>query len=432
MIGPYRIVEQIGRGGMATVYKAHQAALARYVAIKVLPEFLASEQGFRERFQQEAVAVAKLRHPNILAVYDYGEAEGVTYIVNEFVDGGELSDQLGKALPVDYATAILRQVAAALDYAHARGVLHRDIKPSNILLSRDGAPIVADFGLAKMLERSGPGLTQSGMIVGTPEYMSPEQCEGKPLDGQADLYSLAVVAYQMLTGQLPFTAATPAAVIMAQIHNQLPPPRAINPDLSSAVEMVLLKGLAKEPKERYRSAVAMVRSLEDAPREPSPPPGAVASPVPPPSSQPSFTPQAPISYPPTPLVTPLPTPGPMPGPWTQGVAGLPPRTAAETPIWVSVLLGAGGGVFLLVAAVFLAVGFAGDPSEQLGGVIVGVPMAALGLLQVGAVVGLLRAQEWGRGLAYVAGAALTLSVVGALVGIPVLIGVWRSRGASGI
>jgi len=137
-IGPYRIVERLGKGGMATVYKAHQAALARYVAIKVLPEFLAEEPGFVERFQQEAVAVAKLRHPNILAVFDYGNQENVAYIVNEFIDGGTLGDQVGKPLPVDYVAESLRPVALALDYAHARGILHRDIKPSNILMSHVG------------------------------------------------------------------------------------------------------------------------------------------------------------------------------------------------------------------------------------------------------------------------------------------------------
>src|SRR5579859_98980 len=222
VIGPYRVVEQVGRGGMATVYKAHQAALARFVAIKVLPEFLATEEGFKERFQQEAQAVAKLRHPNILAVFDYGDFEGTAYIVNEFVNGGTLGDQLGSPLPMDYVANSLLPIASALDYAHSRSILHRDIKPTNILMTMDGTPVLGDFGLAKMMERSGPGLTQSGMIVGTPEYMSPEQCSGEKIGPAADIYSLGVVAYQMLTGQLPFTAATPAAVINAQLHNELP------------------------------------------------------------------------------------------------------------------------------------------------------------------------------------------------------------------
>ncbi|HEY8641429.1 MAG TPA: serine/threonine-protein kinase, partial [Candidatus Dormibacteraeota bacterium] len=231
-LGPYRIVGEAGRGGMASVYKAHQAALARYVAIKVLPDFFATEPGFLERFQQEAVAVAQLRHPNILAIFDYGDTDGVTYIVTEFVDGGTLAEQMGKPLPVEYAVEILNPIAGALDYAHRRGVLHRDIKPSNVLLQHDGTPVLSDFGLAKMMMSANKRITQSGMIVGTPEYMSPEQCAGEDLTPATDQYSLAVIAYEALTGRVPFTAATPVAVLMAQMQNALPPPRTINPELS--------------------------------------------------------------------------------------------------------------------------------------------------------------------------------------------------------
>lgn len=260
-LGPYRIIEQVGRGGMATVYKAFQASLKRFVAIKVLPEFLAAEQGFRSRFEQEAVAVASLRHPNILTVFDHGEQDGIAYIVTEFVDGGTLADQVGKPLPIDYATQILGPIASAVDYAHARRVLHRDLKPSNILIARDGTPILSDFGLALMMTTSQARLTQSGTILGTPEYMSPEQCEGEVMTAAADIYSLGVVAYEMLTGRVPFSAATPAAVLIAQIQNQLPPPRQINPALSPAIEGALLKALAKNPSERFRTARDFVRAL---------------------------------------------------------------------------------------------------------------------------------------------------------------------------
>ena len=249
-LGPYRIVEQIGRGGMATVYKAYQPSLARHVAIKVLPAFFTEDPGFRERFQQEAIAVAKLRHPNILQVFDYGAQDGVTYIVGEFIDGGTLADQVGSPLPLDYTVKILTPIANALDYAHARGVLHRDVKPSNILLSRDSTPILSDFGLAKMIG-SQPRLTVSGATVGTPEYMAPEQGEGAVIGPAADQYALGVVAYEMLTGRVPFTAETPLAVLISHMHKPLPLPRSINPALSESVESTLLKALAKVPGDRF-------------------------------------------------------------------------------------------------------------------------------------------------------------------------------------
>ena len=179
MIGAYRILEQVGRGGMATVYKAYQPALARNVAIKVLPSYLADDEVFRERFRAEAVTIARLRHPNILAVFDFGSQGGVNYIVTEFVDGGTLADQLASPLPAEYVARMLAPVASALDYAHARDVIHRDVKPSNILIARDGTPVVADFGLARMLMGSLPRLTQTGSLVGTPEYMAPEQAGGE-------------------------------------------------------------------------------------------------------------------------------------------------------------------------------------------------------------------------------------------------------------
>jgi serine/threonine protein kinase len=260
-LGPYRIVEQVGRGGMATVYKGFQPSLHRFVAIKVLPEFLAADPTFRTRFEQEAVAIARLRHPNILTVYDHGEEDGVAYIVTEFIEGGTLADQLGKSLPADYVAQVLGPIASALDYAHARGVVHRDLKPTNILLASDGTPILGDFGLALMMTASQQRLTQSGTILGTPEYMSPEQCEGADVTPSADIYALGVIAYEMLTGRVPFSASTPAAVLVAQIKNVLPSPRQLNPELSSAVELALLKALAKAPADRFRTAGGFVREL---------------------------------------------------------------------------------------------------------------------------------------------------------------------------
>ena len=276
-LGPYRIVEQVGRGGMATVYKAFQPSLKRFVAIKVLPDFLASDPGFRARFENEAVAVASLRHPNILTVYDHRELDGVTFIVTEFVEGGTLADQLGKPLSVDYLIQVLGPIASALDYAHARGVLHRDLKPSNILIASDGTPILSDFGLALMMTTSAVRLTESGTILGTPEYMSPEQCEGEVMSGAADIYSLGVVAYEMLTGRVPFSAATPAAVLIAQIQNKLPPPRQINPNLPSAAETALMKALAKSPADRFHTAAEFVRAVAAEPLQSAATPVLVAA-----------------------------------------------------------------------------------------------------------------------------------------------------------
>ncbi len=435
MIGPYRVVEQVGRGGMATVYKAHHAALARYVAIKVLPEFLAGEEGFKERFQQEAVAVAKLRHPNILAVFDYGNADGTAYIVNEFVDGGTLSDQLGSPLPVDYVVSTLKPIASALDYAHARGILHRDIKPSNILMNMEGTPVLGDFGLAKMMER-GAGLTQAGMIVGTPEYMSPEQCSGEGVASAADIYSLGVVAYQMLTGQLPFMAATPAAVINAQLHNQLPPPRSINPDLSPEVEGVLLKALAKAPKDRYRTAAGMVKALQDAgvsatasehppaaPLPPSPEPTMVMGAPPPPSAAPQ-----PTTPPPPPAMTPAPGIPPTsqpPGQWVaqaQNVGGRP-----STPAWVTVVLGIG----IVLAVVWMFGSFFGIRTAEPGTRVVlafwGVVSLAVVALGVVGMIGILRRTTWARPVTWVTAILMLVTCAGLLTGIPLLVGLGMSR-----
>lgn len=263
-LGQYRIVEQAGRGGMAMVYKAFQASLSRYVALKVLPEFFAEEPGFRERFQREAVAVAALRHPNILTIFDYGEENGLHYIVTEFVDGGTLRDQLDQPLPPDYTARMLGPVASALDYAHARGTIHRDVKPANILLARDGTPILSDFGLASMMG-SLPRLTVTGTAMGTPEYMAPEQAGGEAAGPASDLYALAVIAYEMITGRVPFTADTPLAVLMAHLHKPLPLPGAVHPAVPADVEAVLLKGLAKSAADRYPSASAFVAALAQPP-----------------------------------------------------------------------------------------------------------------------------------------------------------------------
>jgi putative two-component system response regulator len=270
-LGSYRVMEQIGRGGMATVHRAYHPALDRFVAIKVLPDFFADDPSYRERFQQEARSVARLKHPNILEVFDFGYENGVGYLVMELVEGGTLADRVGKPMDLREVIHVLEPIASALDHAHAMGVLHRDLKPSNILLHKDGTPVLADFGLARMAGAM-HRLTGSGTVMGTPEYMSPEQAADEPIGPQTDRYSLAVVAYEMLTGRVPFMADTPAAVLLSHVTKAMPATRELRGELSAHVEEVLRRGLAKVPEDRFPSAAAFVAGLNPA-AWPSRPPG---------------------------------------------------------------------------------------------------------------------------------------------------------------
>ena len=212
-IGPYEIRETIGQGGMAAVYKAHQPSLDRVVALKVISAHLASETEFMERFRQEALASARLTHPNIVIVHDFGEDGGVPYLVMEYVEGTTLSELLDDALSPERAQNLVDQIAAGLDYAHSRGVVHRDIKPQNVLVTPEGRVVLADFGLARIME-SAKRLTMTGGIVGTPEYMSPEQAAGRPTDQRTDIYALGVILFEMIVGSRPYTAETPLGVLM--------------------------------------------------------------------------------------------------------------------------------------------------------------------------------------------------------------------------
>ena len=262
-VGGYRIISQIGRGGMATVFKAYQASLDRYVAVNVMPPYYAEQDDtFLKRFRQEAKAIASLRHPNILIVIDYGEEDETTYIVMEFVEAGTLTEIMGKPMAPDQILGLTDQVAGALHYAHEQGVVHRDIKPSNILLPKPDWPLLTDFGLAKIV--GGSQLTQSGTVAGTPAYMSPEQGRGEKVDSRSDIYSLGIVLYEMATGVVPFRAETPMAVVVKHIIDPLPLPRDKNPELSEGIERVILKSLSKDPDDRFQDAEQMAKALKEA------------------------------------------------------------------------------------------------------------------------------------------------------------------------
>jgi outer membrane protein assembly factor BamB len=263
-LGKYQIVAPLGEGGMAAVYKAYQPGMDRYVALKILPKHFAGDPEFVGRFEQEARVIAKLQHVYILPVHDYGEDDGYTYIVMPFVERGTLSDRLDdQPLPLREIRKIISQVGDALYYAHKRGLVHRDIKPSNILIDEQGNCLLTDFGISKMIGATAK-FTQTGAIIGTPEYMSPEQILGEELDGRSDIYSLGVVLYQLATGRAPYRAETPPAVFVKHLHDPLPPPSTYNPELPLALEKVILKALARDREDRFKDAREMVKALQTA------------------------------------------------------------------------------------------------------------------------------------------------------------------------
>jgi WD40 repeat protein len=262
-LGQYRIVEPIGEGGMATVYKAYQPGLDRYVAVKVLPPIFAQEQGFSERFLREAKAIAGLHHPNILPVYDFGQDDGYSFIVMRYIEGARtLRDVMAEPLSLGQIAGVIEQIAAALDHAHGQGVIHRDVKPANVLMDGDWA-LLTDFGLAKITEAS-VKLTGSGVGVGTPAYMSPEQGQGLEIDLRTDIYSLGIILFEMLTGKIPHEAETPFAIVLKRVTEPLPMPRSMNPEIPGSVERVILRALAADPADRFESVREMAEALRGA------------------------------------------------------------------------------------------------------------------------------------------------------------------------
>jgi len=266
-LGRYHILEQLGEGGMATVYKAYDTRLETDVAVKVIrTENLAPSVLERslKRFEREAKALARLTHPNIVKVTDYGEYEGKPYLVMEYLPGGTLKQKLGKPLEWQEVIHILLPIARALDFAHRQSMIHRDVKPANILITADGEPMLTDFGIAKIIdEEATQDLTGTSAAIGTPEYMAPEQATAKSVDKRADIYAFGVVLYEMLTGRKPFIADTPMAVLIKHAIEPLPRPSQFVRDLPPRLEQILLKALAKNREDRYQSMGELVNALED-------------------------------------------------------------------------------------------------------------------------------------------------------------------------
>jgi len=265
-IGRYHILEKLGEGGMAVVYKAYDTRLECEVALKfirvdrLIPE---NRERTLKRFEIEAKKMAQLNHSNIVKVMDYGEYAGAPYLVMPFIEGGTLKQRLGKPIPYHEAASLLIPIADALEYAHKKGLIHRDIKPSNILITESGQPMLSDFGVAKILEPEETlDLTVTGMGVGTPEYIAPEQAESKKIDQRVDIYSLGIVLYELATGRKPFEADTPMAVLIKQVRDPLPRPKDFIPELPEEVEHILLKALAKDPKDRYQNMGELAAAME--------------------------------------------------------------------------------------------------------------------------------------------------------------------------
>jgi tRNA A-37 threonylcarbamoyl transferase component Bud32 len=261
-IGRYEVKSELGRGGMATVYKAHDPLFEREVAVKVLPREMLHDPQFRVRFEREAKTVASLEHQAIVPVYDVGEEDGQPYFVMRYMTGGSLSERISSgSLSIAETAHIMNRLANALDEAHSKGVVHRDLKPGNIMFDHVGEPYVSDFGIAKIAEGKGVATITGGGIIGTPAYMSPEQAQGNKLDGRSDIYALGVIAFEMLTGRQPYEADTPMAVVVKHITDPIPHILDVNPNLPADLENVIESAMAKNPAERYATAREFAEAL---------------------------------------------------------------------------------------------------------------------------------------------------------------------------
>jgi len=259
-LGIYEIREELGKGGMGAVYKAYDTSLDRFVALKILPAMLALDRTLVERFQHEARAIAKVRHPNLVHIYGVGEEEGLNYFAMEYIEGKSLADAIRKRqrLASRVAISVLGQVMAGLNKVHQLNMVHRDIKPANIMIDRDGRAVLMDFGLAKGDER---GLTTEGTIIGTPEYMSPEQAQGEETDGRSDIYALGIVLYEALAGQPPFTGKSAITILRQHVEDSPKPLSSFGADVPPEVEKILQKMLAKKREQRYQSLAELAVDL---------------------------------------------------------------------------------------------------------------------------------------------------------------------------
>ena len=261
----YRLVQRIGSGGMADVWSADDSMLDRRVALKFLHERFAEDEQFVERFRREAQAAAGLQHPNVVSVYDRGEHEGRYWIAMEYVHGASLKDLIERGLSPAESVEIVRQILTGVRFAHERGIVHRDLKPHNVLVDAEGRARVTDFGIA----RAGASeITQTGSVLGTAQYLSPEQAQGLETTASADIYSVGVILYEALTGQVPFDAETAVAIALKQVSEPPVPPRRINPEIPPALDAVVLKALAKDPKDRFADATEFLRALDAAEADP--------------------------------------------------------------------------------------------------------------------------------------------------------------------
>ncbi len=353
-INRYEIKRELGRGGMASVYEAYDPQFQRPVAVKLLPREFLHDPEFRARFTREARTIAALEHPAIVPVYDFGEENGQPFLVMRLMTGGSLNDRLAYGpIPIDEAAEILKRIGSALDRAHSQGIIHRDLKPGNILFDHYGDAFLADFGIAR-ITTAGSQLTASGSLVGTPTYMSPEQVYGnKELDGRSDIYALGVILYQMLTGEIPFDADTPARMMMAHVMNPVPHLVDKRPDLAPC-DLVISKAMAKERDDRFSTASDMTSELSAITQKMKQPDLTAVTPPPvTPEPQPEVVTEeltaALDTAVPEPTPAPEPTPPPPPRPTKKAASSFAepafsdelataPGGAAKTPVWVWILV----------------------------------------------------------------------------------------------